>query len=995
MIKTKDIPSIVSAKLTGSEIDATPMIQSPSFSHLNDYLFSLIRGTTKKHTIQLTDKPSTLLAKIAWGSLRGMVHPSNTKPFVLAVASEGRDRLKCFLGSHKTTANASMMTNHFSSAYRGLDAETEIKPSALGAEILNSVNDCHYWTRLISTPPSLRQEDSWSPIDTVASGMGNDPWLLLIEAWPFLRSKTEAIIEQCTKVTTLLQSLKSENKTIGSISTTVTNAHVTRAIDNLEKSLFLLQEAVVEGAWTTRVHLGSSSPEAAHSAASIFAGCIVPDEQSIQPTRLIQCSKSGPAVDPAWLNPISLGEILGEISEPGVILPLSTSRLAYLADLPKREYRGFAVQRYAEFDINLPIKTAGPAINLGQTIRDSISARSTKKPLQPDEILSIKTEDLARHVLVAGVTGSGKSVSMSTILHKLADNKIPFLIVEPAKAEYREHLAKLRDLQCHRLGDGSAFCINPFDVPRGIRVQVHLDHIKSLFNASFVMYSPMPQVLEQCLHEIYVDNGWGLASNTNPRLKDHDKASDQLRQLLFPTLSDLSAKIDQVVDRLGYGPEITMNVKAGLKTRIDSLKLGSKGILLDGQSTISMADILSKPTVLELELISDDEEKCFLMGLLFLATYEHRLAEHSSPARSLDKIKHFFVIEEAHRLLRATEMSSDPEQANGRGKAVEDFCNMLSEMRAYGQGFGVCEQIPAKLAQDIIKNTNLKIVHRMLAADDRESLASCMCMDESQKDALPSLPPGRAVVFSEGMDGPMLIDFIPETPPSLTIKGGHHKKPFKTMAKPEPELKAALLALIAEEMIFPSGKIADNISRQLGEPDKVIKALQEITSIWVRRYIIDAHKELQLLSQIKDAQKYLTSENVSKKIDALVSSLAEDIWSTISEKDQPNEFCKFNCKDNNCLIFPMTLQFRPQIKTALFQIACRANRGAAKDSSELLKNEITRLFPYASRDLKSRIGCCGLIQAAWSSGMPEDMAKALVKVTNRILLGERRQERKT
>jgi hypothetical protein len=82
---------------------------------------------------------------------------------------------------------------------------------------------------------------------------------------------------------------------------------------------------------------------------------------------------------------------------------------------------------------------------------------------------------------------------------------------------------------------------------------------------------------------------------------------------------------------------------------------------------------------------------------------------------------------------------------------------MLSETRAYGQAFLVAEQIPTKLAPDVLKNTNLKVVHRTVAGDDRQVLAQAMNMREAQSDMFAVLQPGEAVVFTEGEDRPLLI----------------------------------------------------------------------------------------------------------------------------------------------------------------------------------------------------------------------------------------------
>jgi uncharacterized protein len=88
---------------------------------------------------------------------------------------------------------------------------------------------------------------------------------------------------------------------------------------------------------------------------------------------------------------------------------------------------------------------------------------------------------------------------------------------------------------------------------------------------------------------------------------------------------------------------------------------------------------------------------------------------------------------------------------------VEMFASLLAEVRAYGEGLVVAEQIPAKLIPDVIKNTAVKIVHRLPAQDDRDAVGATMNLSPAQSTYLVTLEPGTAGVFSDGMDQPLLV----------------------------------------------------------------------------------------------------------------------------------------------------------------------------------------------------------------------------------------------
>jgi hypothetical protein len=366
----------------------------------------------------------------------------------------------------------------------------------------------------------------------------------------------------------------------------------------------------------------------------------------------------------------------------------------------------------------------------------------------------VTSRDLTKHGLIAGVTGSGKTNTCFLVLDQIWDGGqgVPFLVVESAKSEYRALLreSRFRGLQVFSVGDEriSPLRLNPFEVPQAILVQTHIDYLKSLFSAAFVLYPPMPYVLEQSIQEIYQDRGWDLARNSNWR------GEDSVR--LFPTINDLVAKIGVVVERMGYDERITMDVKAGLLARLNQLRLGGgKGLMLNTRSSLPPAVLFETPCILELKQLVSDDEKAFLIGLILIRLYEHYEAQGTPGSTDL---RHITLIEEAHRLLRNVSPDQGSEvAANPRGRAIEVFANIISEIRAYGEGILIAEQIPVKLTPDAIKNTNLKIIHRLVAEDDRKAIGNTMNMTDAQIRFLSTLRSGEAVAYIEDMQKSVIM----------------------------------------------------------------------------------------------------------------------------------------------------------------------------------------------------------------------------------------------
>jgi hypothetical protein len=159
--------------------------------------------------------------------------------------------------------------------------------------------------------------------------------------------------------------------------------------------------------------------------------------------------------------------------------------------------------------------------------------------------------------------------------------------------------------------------------------------------------------------------------------------------------------------------------------------------------------LLDKKVVIELEEIKDEQDKALLMGLIIVRLAESMKHRH----RKDNNFRHLTLVEEAHRLLSRIE----PGDAGSKKLGVEMFANLLAEVRKYGEGLIIADQIPNKLVPDVMKNTNTKIVHRLFAADDRDAIGDTMSLNDEQKDFLPLLKVGEAIVYAGGWHAPVWV----------------------------------------------------------------------------------------------------------------------------------------------------------------------------------------------------------------------------------------------
>lgn len=379
----------------------------------------------------------------------------------------------------------------------------------------------------------------------------------------------------------------------------------------------------------------------------------------------------------------------------------------------------------------------------------------------------LSEENLNKHVFVCGITGSGKTNTVKKILESVNE---PFLVIEPVKKEYRNIK---KDIEVYTMGRPEINCIkmNPFYVPMGISLQQHIDSLKDLFSASFSFYGPMPYIFEKCLYNIYEKKGWNLTfglhsyyleenkNNLSEELFDNKKLEEFYKTIshkyLFPNMQDLKEEVANYIKTMSYEGELKGNIEGAIKARIDSLCVGAKGYMFNTNDMFDFDIIFNQNSVFELEGLADDSDKAFALGLLIIYINEYRQVDKE--INNKKGLKHLLVIEEAHRLLKNVSTEKNEDIGNPKGKAVEHFTNMLAEMRSYGQGVIVAEQIPTKLAPDVIKNSSNKIVHRIIAKDDQEVIANTIGIYPEDAIYLGNSKTGYALCHKEGMVQPVIV----------------------------------------------------------------------------------------------------------------------------------------------------------------------------------------------------------------------------------------------
>ncbi len=544
---------------------------------------------------------------------------------------------------------------------------------------------------------------------------------------------------------------------------------------------------------------------------------------------------------------------------------LTTEELTLISSPPKKSLPGFEVKMMPKLALT-DLSESGE-IKLGK-IADHSS------PVD-DSYVSLSLRDLNKHLFVCGLTGSGKTTTIRNVLKSLVKNdEVHFLVLESAKKDYRQLLGDKNfenQLSVSTIGDATVNPIrfNPFYIQKNVHPLTHIDYLKAIFNASFSLYGPMPHILEKCLHSIYIKKGWNLTTGQHPNFADKSGRFDDKRYeqpehyYCYPKLSDLKDEVNHYVkNELEYRGELSDNIRTAIVARLESLCIGAKGLMFDSYDFYPIEKLLNKNVIFEMESLSDDDDKAFFVGLVLVLISEYRQLKNPAinPGEKDKGLQHFLVIEEAHRLLKnvTTERTSEF-IGNPKGKAVEVFCNVISEMRSLGQGVGVVEQMPTKISPDVIKNSNTKIVHRLVSKDDQDLLAGSLNISDDDSLYLNRLKTGHALCHKEGMERPLEC-CVTDDVEILSISDDYIKKSI-----PKGEQETLHLSETYE---------ISNILKSEGKEltIKFINSLFTIETNRVQELIDVSRKEVRKLLLLKNCRLTLT-ENLHR--DFIVKEILE------------------------------------------------------------------------------------------------------------------------
>lgn len=677
-----------------------------------------------------------------------------------------------------------------------------------------------------------------------------------------------------------------------SSTTTTTNKQVADLLKMLDDTLTRLNEFDSYGMWNVAGYFISDDMSTAEIAASNYRSLMNGDNSGREVSAINSWKNNEENARAFKYLTTYMSRFLhpqfcyGQTEDRAILTDATTAisgkELALHLGLPRATVSGLPVIEHAEFGkevvkYQIHHKTEhvrpedrialGKVFDLGQVT---------------EKVVELENKSLTMHTFITGSTGSGKSNTVYQMLAELHQDKIPFLVVEPAKGEYKDVFGNWPDVNVYSTNPNVAplININPFKFPESIHVLEHIDGLVEIFSVCWPMYDAMPAFFKEGILRSYEAVGWDLGSSTFE--------GDEPEYPDFETLAD---ELERLIGESDYASDVKSNYRGALITRVRSLSVGLNKFVFS-QAQTPYEKIFDENCILDISRVKSSETKALIMGLVVYILNEYRIDTKDA---SNSGCKHITVLEEAHNLLKnASGMESELVR-----KSVEMITNTIAEIRTYGEGFVIVDQSPSSVDIAAIKNTNTKIVLRTPEANDREAVGRSIGLTESQVNEIAKLPSGVAVVYQNNWANPVLTNIY-----KAKVTESPYKNPAPIKIKPLKEARTELIRMLMKPWLGGEKIHLKDLKNDLSSLD-----LNHNMRVRIRNYISDygflggdmlwREEDIPILQKCLRAVLYISDDEFTR---IAVSATADDLRKLVRDKtsnlsaDEIEEVCSLLTK---------------------------------------------------------------------------------------------------
>jgi len=333
---------------------------------------------------------------------------------------------------------------------------------------------------------------------------------------------------------------------------------------------------------------------------------------------------------------------------------------------------------------------------------------------------TIGFEDLTKHIIILGSTGSGKSTTAKRLIKECVKAGLPVLIFDWHN-EYRKFIQACGgEVYAPGLED-SGFTISPLKPFSTNDLAEHIALTTEIFVENYSLTHPQAFMLREAVREVLLD----------------------------PTGSHSLSELVEVIEATPPRSYYDNETKMALLRRLKPLTEGQAGRALGGKASTDIPGLLEKTIAIELGHFRESEVRRIFSSFVLKMIYDYRLATGES------KLCHVCVIEEAPNIVPYKDLKEPPTIGE----------KMVSELRKFGEGLVIICQFPSQVSRGILKNSSTRICHRIGGVEEERIVRDLIGLTEAQFAQIKYLKTGQATVYLSDSPTPFLITVDPPDQP--------------------------------------------------------------------------------------------------------------------------------------------------------------------------------------------------------------------------------------
>lgn len=347
----------------------------------------------------------------------------------------------------------------------------------------------------------------------------------------------------------------------------------------------------------------------------------------------------------------------------------------------------------------------------------------------PSNDFLLSLDDLKRHVLVSGTTGSGKSTFIQNLIEQILIHfpTIPLLIIE-LKGEYNWMEKKYPNVKFYEPGKNLG--VNLFETIGN--PQIHAERVFDMMKSSFD-FSELKDFSPQ-MEKVLIDIISLTCSNAEPSRRNFSTFFANAQKYInenksrIPFLDSTWIGIENRIRRIASGPLSNVFDNKELQHDFDRV--------FKTLSIISLGNIVN--------LGGSKEDLSFFSNLILKQLWDINIA--SGPSKN---INHITIIDDSQYFNKT--------QQETRSKSTNYFEDIALLLRGTGEVLIAVSTRP-DISADVLSNCGLIVCFQTKFKEDIQKLQSMLHLTESQVSLLEILPEHTSIVKCNSYPYPFMIE---------------------------------------------------------------------------------------------------------------------------------------------------------------------------------------------------------------------------------------------